>query len=73
MLGLLLGVLILALRLYYGAGWAVEGVFTLFALLFFFVGAQLLGLGLIGEYIGKIFQAVRKRPVYILGKVHQGQ
>lgn len=72
-LGLVLGVLILALRLYYGAGWAVEGVFTLFALLFFFVGAQLLGLGLIGEYIGRIFQAVRKRPPYVLGEIHRGR
>ena len=71
-LGLLLGLLILALRLYYGSGWAVEGVFTLFALLFFFVGGQLFALGLLGEYIGRIFQAVRKRPPYILAKIHQG-
>jgi undecaprenyl-phosphate 4-deoxy-4-formamido-L-arabinose transferase len=72
-LGLLLGAIILALRLYYGAGWAAEGVFTLFALLFFFVGAQLFGLGLLGEYIGRIFQAVRKRPPYVLGKIHRGR
>jgi undecaprenyl-phosphate 4-deoxy-4-formamido-L-arabinose transferase len=68
-LGLLLGLLILALRLYYGPGWAAEGVFTLFALLFCFIGAQFFAFGLLGEYIGRIFQAVRKRPPYILGDV----
>ncbi len=68
-LGLSLGALILVLRIYYGPEWAAGGVFTLFALLFFFVGAQFFGLGLIGEYIGRIFQAVRKRPPYVLGEV----
>jgi undecaprenyl-phosphate 4-deoxy-4-formamido-L-arabinose transferase len=68
-LGSLLGLLILALRLCYGPGWAAEGVFTLFALLFCFIGAQFFALGLLGEYIGRIFQAVRKRPPYILGDV----
>jgi len=73
LLGISLGILILILRFYYGPGWAAQGVFTLFALLFFFVGAQLFGLGLLGEYIGRIFQAVRERPPYVLGKVHRGE
>ncbi len=68
-LGFLLGLLILALRLYYGPGWAAEGVFTLFALLFCLIGAQFFAFGLLGEYIGRIFQSVRKRPPYILGDV----
>jgi undecaprenyl-phosphate 4-deoxy-4-formamido-L-arabinose transferase len=42
----------------------VEGVFTLFAILFFFVGLQILALGLIGEYVGRIYQEVRRRPRY---------
>ncbi|HDM09303.1 MAG: glycosyltransferase [Deltaproteobacteria bacterium] len=70
LLGLFLGGLILVLRMYYGPEWAAQGVFTLFALLFFFVGAQFLGLGLVGEYVGRVFQAVRKRPPYVLGEIY---
>jgi len=44
----------------------VEGVFTLFAILFVFVGLQILALGLIGEYIGRIYMEVRRRPRYVI-------
>ncbi len=44
----------------------VEGVFTLFAILFFFVGLQILALGLIGEYVGRIYMQVRRRPRYVI-------
>jgi len=47
----------------------VEGVFTLFAILFFFVGLQILALGLIGEYVGRIYQEVRRRPRYVVHEV----
>ena len=47
----------------------VEGVFTLFAILFFFVGLQILALGLIGEYVGRIYQEVRRRPRYVVSEV----
>jgi undecaprenyl-phosphate 4-deoxy-4-formamido-L-arabinose transferase len=60
--GIGFGILIMVLRLVYGTAWAVEGVFTLFAVLFIFVGAQFIGLGLLGEYIGRIYQDVRGRP-----------
>ena len=43
-----------------------EGIFTLFAVLFFFVGLQILALGLIGEYIGRIYMEVRRRPRYVI-------
>lgn len=49
---------------------AVEGVFTLFAILFVFVGAQFLAFGLLGEYIGRIYVEVRDRPRYMVRKVH---
>ena len=49
-----------------GAEWAADGVFTLFAILFFFIGAQFLAFGLLGEYIGRIYQEVRDRPTYLL-------
>jgi undecaprenyl-phosphate 4-deoxy-4-formamido-L-arabinose transferase len=47
----------------------VEGVFTLFAILFFLLGILLLGLGVTGEYIGRIYQEVRKRPRFVVRKV----
>ena len=46
----------------------VEGVFTLFAILFFFVGLQILALGLIGEYVGRIYQEVRRRPRFVISE-----
>lgn len=45
-----------------------EGLFTLFAVLFFFMGVQIFALGIIGEYVGRIFQEVRRRPRFIVKK-----
>jgi len=47
----------------------VEGVFTLFAIMFFLVGIVLLGLGIVGEYVGRIYQEVRKRPRFVIKQV----
>jgi undecaprenyl-phosphate 4-deoxy-4-formamido-L-arabinose transferase len=47
----------------------VQGVLILFAILFFFVGLQVLALGLIGEYVGRIYMMVRRRPKYITKEI----
>lgn len=47
----------------------VQGVFTLFAIMFFLIGIVLLGLGIVGEYIGRIYQEVRKRPRFVVREV----
>ena len=47
----------------------VQGVFTLFAILFFLVGIMLMGLGIMGEYIGRIYKEVRHRPRFAIKKV----
>ncbi len=72
--GVLIAMLGLAFALFLGVrrlvvGPEVEGVFTLFAILFFFVGLQILALGLIGEYVGRIYQEVRRRPRYVVSEV----
>ena len=45
------------------------GLFTLFGIAFFLLGCVLLGLGIIGEYIGRIFEQVRGRPRYVVAEV----
>ncbi|MDH3520103.1 MAG: glycosyltransferase [Myxococcales bacterium] len=64
--GLGFAALLLLLRFAFGAEWAAEGVFSLFAVLFVFVGAQFLAFGLLGEYIGRIYDEVRRRPQYVV-------
>lgn len=46
-----------------------EGVFTLFAILFAFVGILLFAVGLVGEYVGRIYAEVRRRPIYRIREV----
>jgi len=68
-LGMGFGIFLMAYRFLHPEG-TVQGVFTLFAVLFFFVGAQFLAFGLLGEYIGRIYQEVRDRPRYVVKKHH---
>jgi undecaprenyl-phosphate 4-deoxy-4-formamido-L-arabinose transferase len=54
-------------------GAEVEGVFTLFAILFFFIGITIFGIGIVGEYIGRIYQEVKGRPRYVVRRVYGGE
>ena len=74
MIGILLAIASAALvvllairRIFLGA--EVEGVFTLFGIAFFLIGVTLLGIGLLGEYIGRIYEEVRARPRWIVQTV----
>jgi undecaprenyl-phosphate 4-deoxy-4-formamido-L-arabinose transferase len=63
-LGLLFGFYLFIRRIFVGP--EVEGVFTLFAILFVFVGLNTLGLALVGEYVGRIYREVRQRPRFVI-------
>jgi glycosyltransferase involved in cell wall biosynthesis len=53
-------------------GEAVQGYPTLITLILFLGGVQLLSLGVIGEYLGRVFYETKKRPVYFL-KSYNGE
>jgi dolichol-phosphate mannosyltransferase len=63
----LLGILIAAgLRL---AGVAIQGQATTLVVVLLLGGVQLIFLGIIGEYLGRIYDEVRARPLYIVREV----
>jgi undecaprenyl-phosphate 4-deoxy-4-formamido-L-arabinose transferase len=64
----LLLVLFLAVRRLI-VGPEAEGLFTLFGIAFFLIGVTLLGLGVVGEYVGRIYEQVRQRPRYTVAAV----
>ena len=73
--GIITAILSLAFALYlfvrrFIVGVEVEGVFTLFAILFFFIGIIILGIGIVGEYVGRIYQEVRKRPRFVIRRTY---
>ena len=61
-------VIILAIRRLM-IGPEAEGLFTLFGIAFFLIGVTLFGIGLLGEYVGRIYQQVRERPRYLIQAV----
>ena len=72
-----IGALISFLALVYGTyvivdtvvyGNAVSGWPTLTVALMLFSGIQLLSIGILGEYIGRIFTEVKQRPLYVIAE-----
>jgi undecaprenyl-phosphate 4-deoxy-4-formamido-L-arabinose transferase len=67
LISLLLVVYLFVRRLIVGP--EAQGLFTLFAIAFFLIGVTLLGLGVVGEYVGRIYEQVRQRPRYTIAAV----
>jgi len=51
---------------HYTMGTDVPGWATLAVSMMFFSGVQLLSIGILGEYVGRIFDEVKQRPVYLV-------
>jgi glycosyltransferase involved in cell wall biosynthesis len=58
---------VVALKLIYGNAFPM-GVPTITVLVLFMGGVQLAGIGVLGEYVGRIYQEVRRRPLYIIDR-----
>lgn len=52
-----------------GESWSNGGTFTLFAILFVFTGIQMIGIGMIGEYLGRLYNDVRARPRFFVEEI----
>lgn len=66
-LSVLLFIYLIIERLLHGPD--AQGLFTLFAIMYFLIGVMLMGLGIVGEYIGRIHEEVRKRPRFIIRRI----
>ncbi|MDR1581613.1 MAG: glycosyltransferase [Synergistaceae bacterium] len=75
----MIGILISAMSFIFAAymfirrlvlGPEAEGVFTLFAVLFLLMGVTVSCIGIEGEYVGRIYQEVRRRPRYVVRKIY---
>ena len=69
LLSMLYGATIVVETLIYGSdapGWP-----TLAAGLSFLGGVQLFSIGVLGEYVARIFSEVKSRPIYLVGEIHR--
>jgi glycosyltransferase involved in cell wall biosynthesis len=64
LIGFLYGIYVTIDYLIYGN--SVSGWTTIIVCLLFFVGIQLISLGILGEYIARIFEEVKNRPLYVV-------
>lgn len=74
-LGLMVSFVSLLLALFYfitklTVGLNPPGFATLIVAVFFLAGMQLITIGVIGEYVGRIFEEVKRRPLYVVRRVN---
>ncbi len=67
MLALVLTLALLAYRIISGSG--PSGLVSAFAVLFFLIGVQLVMLGVLGEYVGRVYIEAKGRPYYLVESV----
>jgi polyisoprenyl-phosphate glycosyltransferase len=54
-------------------GYTVEGLATVVIGMLFLGGVQLICLGIIGEYIGRIFTEAKQRPMYVIEEIFESE
>lgn len=74
MLGLAVSLISIVLAVFYAikrltVGLNPPGFATLIVAIFFLAGMQLITIGVIGEYVGRIFEEVKRRPLYVVRQV----
>jgi len=74
MIGFGISILSMLMAVYYAIkrllmGLTPPGFATLAVSIFFLAGVQLITMGVIGEYVGRIFEEVKRRPLYVVKKV----
>ena len=52
--GFRIGVVVVILGVRLGGEWGGEGVFMVFGVVFSFIGGEFMGMGLVGEYMGRM-------------------
>lgn len=67
--GVLFGIFIFIMTRIHGDEWSQHGIFTLFSLVFIFMGGQFIAMGILGEYIGKIHLNTRGRPQFFIESI----
>jgi polyisoprenyl-phosphate glycosyltransferase len=78
MLGFCISLLSIMLAVFYAikrltVGLTPPGFATLIVAIFFLAGMQLITIGVIGEYVGRIFEEVKRRPLYVVRRLSGGQ
>ena len=67
--GILFGVVLLLMRLAYGSEWGIDGILPILALMLVLIGGQFVGMGLLGEYLGRVYVDVRGRPRFFVQEI----
>jgi polyisoprenyl-phosphate glycosyltransferase len=78
MFGFCISLLSIVLAVFYAikkltVGLNPPGFATLIVAVFFLAGMQLITIGVIGEYVGRIFEEVKRRPLYVVRRLRGGQ
>jgi dolichol-phosphate mannosyltransferase len=66
---LIMSVVVFAVKVLH-PGYFIPGYASIMLTMMFFGGINLLAFGIIGEYLGRMFEAVKGRPLYIVESVH---
>ncbi|GAN68743.1 glycosyltransferase family 2 protein [Acetobacter orleanensis] len=69
LLALLYGLFIVGRTLFLGN--SVPGYASIFFAVTFFGSIQIISIGMLGEYIGRIYMETKQRPIYLVRKIHQ--